>query len=155
VVIEQPRRDALQIVAFGKQPREDQIVWMIVEQAWRYLRDKIAVVERGVEIGHIRLGIEQSRGNECDIPAGKESIIKSCDSGALVKDPCRDTRDVLNTRNYKIRFPKPVSGVKFGYAAVANWSGTAPQYHPSHAPEAVGIASHPPQPVGAFIGTCQ
>ena len=68
---------------------------MIIEQPWRDLSDKIAIVERGVEIGHIRLGIEQSRRNGCDFPAGKESIIKGRDSGALIKYPCRDTRDIL------------------------------------------------------------
>jgi len=44
------------------------------------------------------------------------------------------------TRNYVIRFPLPLPGVKYGYAVVANWSGTAPQHHPSHAPEAVGVS---------------
>jgi hypothetical protein len=44
-----------------------------------------------------------------------------------------------NTRNYKLRFPTPLPGIKYGYAVVANWSGAGPQYHPSHAPEAVGI----------------
>ncbi len=44
-----------------------------------------------------------------------------------------------NTRNYIIRFPIPLPGVKYNYAVVANWSGTAPQFHPSHAPEAVAV----------------
>jgi hypothetical protein len=45
-----------------------------------------------------------------------------------------------NTRNYKIRFPIPQPGAKYGYAVIANWAGPDPQDHPSHAPEAVGIA---------------
>ena len=44
-----------------------------------------------------------------------------------------------NTRNYKIRFPIPHPGVKYGYAVVANWSGASPEFHPSHAPEAANI----------------
>ncbi len=44
-----------------------------------------------------------------------------------------------NTRNYVIRFPIPLPGVKYNYAVVANWSGTLPEFHPSHAPEAVGV----------------
>jgi len=43
------------------------------------------------------------------------------------------------TRNYIIRFPIPIPGVKFGYAVTANWTGTAPQFHPSHASEAVAV----------------
>jgi hypothetical protein len=44
-----------------------------------------------------------------------------------------------NTRNYKVRFPIPLPGVKYGYAVVANWSGPKPVDHPSHAPEAISI----------------
>jgi len=44
-----------------------------------------------------------------------------------------------NTRNYKIRFPIPVPGIKYGYAVVADWSSAAPQFHPSHAEEAVCV----------------
>ena len=44
-----------------------------------------------------------------------------------------------NTRRFDLRFPKPDPGVKFGYAVVANWAGTDPIFHPSHADEAVGI----------------
>jgi hypothetical protein len=44
-----------------------------------------------------------------------------------------------NTRNYIIRFPTPTPGIKFGYVVTANWSGTDPASHPSHALEAVGI----------------
>ena len=44
-----------------------------------------------------------------------------------------------DTRNYINRFPIPLPGVKYGYAVVANWSGTKPEFHPSHAPEAVGV----------------
>jgi len=41
-----------------------------------------------------------------------------------------------NSRNYLIRFPRPVPGIKYGYSVVANWiSGTT---HPANAPEAVG-----------------
>ena len=45
-----------------------------------------------------------------------------------------------NTRNYILRFPIPVPGIKYGYVVTANWSGTAPEFHPSHAPEAVGLS---------------
>jgi hypothetical protein len=44
-----------------------------------------------------------------------------------------------NTRNYQIRFPTPLPGIKYNYAVVANWSGTQPSAHPSHAPEAVSL----------------
>jgi hypothetical protein len=44
-----------------------------------------------------------------------------------------------NTRNYIIRFPIPMPGIKYGYAVVADWSGTAPWYHPSYAAESVGV----------------
>jgi hypothetical protein len=45
-------------------------------------------------------------------------------------------------RNYVIQFPLPLPGVKYAYAVVANWAGVAPQFHPSHAPEAVGVEIH-------------
>ncbi len=45
-----------------------------------------------------------------------------------------------NTRNYILRFPIPIPGVKYGYVVTANWSGTAPEFHPSHAPEAVALS---------------
>jgi hypothetical protein len=44
-----------------------------------------------------------------------------------------------NTRNYKLRFPTPAPGIKYGYVVTANWSGTKPENHPSHAPEPVGL----------------
>jgi hypothetical protein len=40
------------------------------------------------------------------------------------------------TRNYYIRFPNS-KGIRFGYAVIANWEGTEPEFHPSNAPEAV------------------
>jgi len=43
-----------------------------------------------------------------------------------------------NTRNYYVRFPVPLPGIKYGYAVIANWGGGAPEFHPSNAPEAVG-----------------
>ena len=46
------------------------------------------------------------------------------------------TSGSTNTRNYYIRFPN-AKGPKFGYAVVANWSGPAPDDHPSNAPEPV------------------
>jgi hypothetical protein len=42
-----------------------------------------------------------------------------------------------NTRNYYLRFPN-ATGVKYGYAILANWKGTDPTDHPANAPEAVG-----------------
>ena len=39
------------------------------------------------------------------------------------------------TREYKINFPVPSPGIKYGYAIMANWGGGDPQYHPSHCPE--------------------
>jgi len=44
-----------------------------------------------------------------------------------------------NVRNYLLRFPIPLPGIKYGYAVIANWGGGAPEYHPSHATEAVGV----------------
>ncbi len=38
-----------------------------------------------------------------------------------------------NTRNYVIRFPVPMPGVRYAYAVTADWSGGAPEFHPSHA----------------------
>jgi hypothetical protein len=43
-----------------------------------------------------------------------------------------------NTRNYYLRFPNS-KGVKFGYAVVATWKGTAPEDHPANAPEAIAL----------------
>jgi hypothetical protein len=43
---------------------------------------------------------------------------------------------VTNKRNYYLRFPN-TKGIKYGYAVIANWSGTEPQFHPSNAPEAI------------------
>ncbi len=43
-----------------------------------------------------------------------------------------------NTRNYQVRLPLPDPGIKYGYAVTADWAGEAPQFHPAHAPEAVG-----------------
>jgi len=45
-----------------------------------------------------------------------------------------------NTRNYQIRFPVPSPGIKYGYAIVANWEGGDPEFHPSHAPEAIAVS---------------
>ncbi len=47
--------------------------------------------------------------------------------------------DTTNTRNYVIRFPVPIPGIKYGYAVTANWEGGAPEFHPSHAPEALAV----------------
>jgi len=44
-----------------------------------------------------------------------------------------------NTRNYYLRFPTPLPGVKYAYAVVASWKGEAPADHPANATEAVGI----------------
>ncbi len=44
-----------------------------------------------------------------------------------------------NKRNYFIRFPKSI-GLKFGYAVLANWAGTAPKFHPSNAREALALS---------------
>ena len=49
------------------------------------------------------------------------------------------TAGAMNTRNYYIRFPG-YTGVKFGYAIVADWGGTDPASHPSNAPEAVACS---------------
>jgi hypothetical protein len=48
------------------------------------------------------------------------------------------TSGSTNTRNYYLRFPTS-PGVKYGYAVIANWAGTAPEFHPSNAPEAVAV----------------
>lgn len=45
-----------------------------------------------------------------------------------------------NKRNYYLRFPLPNPGVKFNYAILANWKGTAPEDHPANASEAVGLS---------------
>jgi len=42
-----------------------------------------------------------------------------------------------NTRNYVIRFPLPSPGIQYDYAILADWSGGAPEDHPSPATEAV------------------
>jgi len=42
-----------------------------------------------------------------------------------------------NTRNYYLRFPN-ATGIKYGYAVIANWEGGQPQHHPSNTPETVG-----------------
>jgi len=42
----------------------------------------------------------------------------------------------MNERNYYLRFPTG-KGVKYGYAVIANWTGSEPEYHPSNAAEAV------------------
>ncbi len=42
-----------------------------------------------------------------------------------------------NTRQYAVRFPTEATKLRFGYAIIANWEGTAPEYHPSNADEAV------------------
>jgi len=42
----------------------------------------------------------------------------------------------VNTRNYCLRFPQ-TTGLEFGYAILADWEGTEPEYHPSNAVEAV------------------
>ena len=44
-----------------------------------------------------------------------------------------------NTRNYYLRFPN-AKGVDYGYAIIANWGGTEPQFHPSNTPEAVALS---------------
>jgi len=44
-----------------------------------------------------------------------------------------------NTRNYVIRFPIPLPGIKYGYAVIANWECGDPSCHPSYAAEAVGV----------------
>ncbi len=44
------------------------------------------------------------------------------------------------TRNFLIRFPIPVPGIKYAFAIIANWEGTDPGNHPSHAYEAVGVS---------------
>ncbi|HEX9745136.1 MAG TPA: hypothetical protein VGB30_06880 [bacterium] len=41
-----------------------------------------------------------------------------------------------NTRNYYLRFTKP-TGIKFGYAIIANWKGTDPADHPDNAVESM------------------
>jgi hypothetical protein len=43
---------------------------------------------------------------------------------------------VTNKRNYYLRFPTS-KGIKFGYAIIANWEGTEPQYHPYNTPESI------------------
>ena len=45
-----------------------------------------------------------------------------------------------NTRNYVVRFPIPIPGIKYGYAVVASWAGGAPEYHPAHLKEAVAVS---------------
>jgi len=45
-----------------------------------------------------------------------------------------------NTRNYQLRFPIPVPGIKYGYAVVADWTSGQPDDHPSHCPEAVAVS---------------
>ncbi|MFH1676903.1 MAG: hypothetical protein ABIC40_07745 [bacterium] len=46
-----------------------------------------------------------------------------------------------HTRNYYIRFPK-TTGIKFGYAVVANWKGTNPiTDHPANGPEAMACSA--------------
>jgi len=44
-----------------------------------------------------------------------------------------------NSRNYVVRFPIPIPGIKYGYAVVANWDGPEPDDHPAHAADAVGF----------------
>jgi len=44
-----------------------------------------------------------------------------------------------NTRKYVVRFKIPDPGIKYNYAIVANWQGTLPSDHPSHAPETIAI----------------
>jgi hypothetical protein len=44
-----------------------------------------------------------------------------------------------NTRNYYLRFPN-MKGVRFGYAVLADWAGTEPQFHPSNAAEAIALS---------------
>ena len=48
-----------------------------------------------------------------------------------------------NTRNYQVRFPIPIPGIKYGYAIIANWEGGDPQFHPSHSRETVGCGVLP------------
>lgn len=43
------------------------------------------------------------------------------------------------TRNFLLRFPIPVPGFNYAFAIIANWEGTEPGNHPSHAYEAVGV----------------
>jgi hypothetical protein len=49
------------------------------------------------------------------------------------------TAGAANTRTYYLRFPN-AKGVKYGYAVLANWVGTEPQYHPSNAHEAIAMS---------------
>jgi len=44
-----------------------------------------------------------------------------------------------NTRNYYLRFPTPLPGVKYCYAVVASWKSELPADHPANATEAQGI----------------
>jgi hypothetical protein len=45
------------------------------------------------------------------------------------------------TRNYRINFPFPVPGIKYGYSIAADWGGIAPDKHPSNALEAVAFSA--------------
>ncbi len=47
------------------------------------------------------------------------------------------TAGATNTRNHYLRFPT-ASGIKFGYAIIANWEGPNPEHHPSNTVETVG-----------------
>ena len=44
-----------------------------------------------------------------------------------------------NTRNYYLRFPTPLPGVKYAYAVVASWKGESPSDHPANAVEAQAV----------------
>ena len=45
-----------------------------------------------------------------------------------------------NTRNYVLRFPLPLPGIKYGYAITASWAGIDPGDHPANVPEAVACS---------------